>query len=94
MSHDAALFLGSSCSNPRRLRSSLPIHPYHRNAGFQPGAAKGKEKYTYKDYRATNEHVNGLLVASTNLWQTVDRISSDISQVANCALSSDTPTPC
>ncbi|KAJ7910811.1 hypothetical protein B0H13DRAFT_2660862 [Mycena leptocephala] len=60
--------------------SSLPIHPYYRDAGFQPGATKGKEKYTYKDHRVTNEHVNGLLVAGTNLRERIDYISSDVSQ--------------
>jgi hypothetical protein len=73
--------------------SSLPIHPYHRDASFQPGATKDKEKYTYKDHQATNEHINGLLVAGTNLWERVDRISSDVSQVANCASCSHTPHP-
>jgi hypothetical protein len=92
ISHDEA---SSSSAPPAAIpvasRSSLPIRPYHRDAGFQPGATKGKEKYTYKDHRATNEHVNGLLVAGTNLWERVDRISSDVSQVVNCVSSSHTP---
>ncbi|KAJ7910775.1 hypothetical protein B0H13DRAFT_2328957 [Mycena leptocephala] len=57
--------------------SSLPIHPYHRDASFQPGATKGKEKCTYNDHQVTNEH---LLVAGTNLQERVDRISSDVSR--------------
>jgi hypothetical protein len=61
MSHDAA---SSSSVPPAAIPvasgSSLPIHPYHRDAGFH--TTKDKEKYTYKDHRATNEHVNGLLV--------------------------------
>jgi hypothetical protein len=63
MSHDAA---SPSSAPPATIPvasgSSLPIHPYHRDTGFQPGATKDKEKYTYKEHRATNEHVNGLLV--------------------------------
>jgi hypothetical protein len=91
MSHDTSSSSAPLVEIPVASGSSLPIHPYHCDAGFQPGATKGKEKYTYKDHRATNEHVNGLLVAGTNLWERVDPVSSDVSQVTNCVLSSHTP---
>ncbi|KAJ7877474.1 hypothetical protein B0H13DRAFT_2546594 [Mycena leptocephala] len=64
--------------NPIASGSSLPIHPYHRDAGFQPGATKEKEKYTYKDDRIAKEHIDILLSAGTKLWERVGRISTDV----------------
>ncbi|KAJ7811858.1 hypothetical protein B0H13DRAFT_1926485 [Mycena leptocephala] len=79
MSHDAA---SSSSAPPVAIPVasgwSLPIHPHHRDAGFQPGVRKGKEKYTYKDHRVSNEHIMDLIpTVQMQISELRDTVSDD-----------------
>ncbi|KAJ7261386.1 hypothetical protein B0H12DRAFT_351750 [Mycena haematopus] len=69
--------------NPAASGSSRAPHWFHRDAGFYPDEVRAKDKsYTVKDHKIAREHINGLLDAGTKLYDRVDRVRSDMRDLA------------
>ncbi|KAJ6496387.1 hypothetical protein C8R45DRAFT_1094636 [Mycena sanguinolenta] len=67
--------------NPLASGSSLPAHPFQADAGFAIGEA-GKGRLP-KDHKLSCEYIDGLLVAGTNLFDRVDRVTQDLADIAS-----------